>query len=142
MFIRQATLKDTPYVIALIQELAQSDGETSPISPADVAIYLAQPGSVILLVESEKEILGLLSYSIRHDLYHAAKTCTIETLIVRSDARGMGTGSALLKEVLARGMKEGWAEVSVTTMPDNQEAQAFYRKHGLVDEAIYLEKHF
>jgi ribosomal protein S18 acetylase RimI-like enzyme len=33
-------------------------------------------------------------------------------------------------------------EVSVTTLPDNQEAIAFYKSHGMVDEAVYLEKHF
>ncbi len=34
------------------------------------------------------------------------------------------------------------AEVSVTTMPDNQGAIRFYKRHGLVDEAVFLEKHF
>jgi hypothetical protein len=33
------------------------------------------------------------------------------------------------------------AEVSVSTMPDNQEAIRFYNKLGLVDEAIFLERH-
>jgi ribosomal protein S18 acetylase RimI-like enzyme len=27
-------------------------------------------------------------------------------------------------------------------LPDNQGAIRFYRSHGLVDEAIHLEKHF
>jgi len=35
----------------------------------------------------------------------------------------------------------GCAEVSVSTMPDNVDALQFYKAHGLVDEAILLEKH-
>jgi ribosomal protein S18 acetylase RimI-like enzyme len=36
----------------------------------------------------------------------------------------------------------GCAEVSVSTLSDNEDAQRFYRSHGLVDEAVFLEKHF
>ena len=27
-------------------------------------------------------------------------------------------------------------------MPDNARAIAFYRRHGFVDEAVFLERHF
>ena len=141
MLIRQATLQDASHVISLVQELARAEGEESPITPADVRFYLDQPGSVILLAEEQGQILGMLSYSTRHDLYHAAKTGLIEVLVVREGVRGKGIGSALIEETIHRGRQEGWAEVSVSTIPDNQQAISFYRSHGLEDEAILLEMH-
>jgi ribosomal protein S18 acetylase RimI-like enzyme len=66
----------------------------------------------------------------------------IETLVVAEEARGQGAGAALLKEVLRRGGAAGWAEVSVSTMADNQTALALYRRMGMTDEAVLLERHF
>jgi len=36
----------------------------------------------------------------------------------------------------------GCIEVAVSTVFGNDRAAALYRKHGLVDEALQLEKHF
>jgi ribosomal protein S18 acetylase RimI-like enzyme len=47
----------------------------------------------------------------------------------------------MLVGTLAQGQASGWAEVSVGVMTDNFRAQEFYRRHGLVDEALLLEKH-
>jgi ribosomal protein S18 acetylase RimI-like enzyme len=78
---------------------------------------------------------------IRPNLYHAANSALIEELVVRESARGRGVGGALMSELLRRLSAQGCAEVSVTTMPDNDGAIRFYRSHGLVDEAVFLEKH-
>jgi ribosomal protein S18 acetylase RimI-like enzyme len=139
--IREATLADAVAIASLIQDLAQSMGETSPITPAYVNTYLAFPGCRILLAEEDGQIAGLLSYSIRPNLYHNGDAALIEELIVMSAWRDQGVGSALLEALLARLEASGCVEVSVTTLPDNQGAIRFYRAHGLVDEAVYLEKH-
>ena len=47
----------------------------------------------------------------------------------------------MLVGTLAQGQASGWVEVSVGVMTDNFRAQAFYRSHGLVDEALLLEVH-
>lgn len=75
-------------------------------------------------------------------VHHAAGSGLIEELIVSGSARGRGAGSALLADLLRRLAAAGCAEVSVSTMPDNEGAKRFYRSHGLVDEAVFLEKHF
>ncbi len=140
--VREAKPGDEPFIVQLIEELAQADGESSPITERYVQEYLAYPGSHILLAEAEGRILGLLSYSVRPDLYHAADSGLVETLIVRGSERGRGVGSALMSGVIGRLASVGCAEVSVSTMPDNEGARRFYRSHGLVDEAVFLEKHF
>jgi ribosomal protein S18 acetylase RimI-like enzyme len=47
----------------------------------------------------------------------------------------------MLVGTLVQGQASGWAEISVGVMRDNLRAQEFYRRHGLLDEALLLEKH-
>jgi ribosomal protein S18 acetylase RimI-like enzyme len=140
--VREARAGDEASIVSLIQELAAAGGETSPVSEEYVTAYLSSPGVQVLLAEEKERVVGLLSFSVRLDLYHGAPSGMIEELVVRAGDRGRGVGSALVSDVLRRLEALGCAEVSVTTMPDNEAAQRFYRSHGLVDEAVFLEKHF
>lgn len=140
--IRPATPEDARVVAALIIEMAAEEGEQTGLTMAYAAGYLRAPGCGALLAEVDGLPAGLLSYTIRPDLYHAGPTCIIQELVVTAAQRGHGIGSALLETFLAQMQAQGMREVSVTTMPDNQGAMALYRRHGLVDEAVYLEKHF
>lgn len=139
--IREARPGDEAAIVELIAELAESAGESSPVTQEYVTRYLRSPGNHVLLAEEQGQVVGLLSYSVRPNLYHAADSGLIEELVVRDPYRGRGVGSALLTALLARLTALGCAEVSVTTMPDNERAQQFYRSHGMVDEAVFLEKH-
>jgi PhnO protein len=141
VLIREAELEDVKTVAQLIQELAQIEGGSSAISPDYVIRYQAHPGNCVLLAESEGRVLGLLSYSISPDLFHAGDVCSIETLIVRKQARGEGVGGALMREVIRRAAASQCVEISVSTMPDNRQAISFYHKHGFGDEALLLERH-
>ncbi len=140
ILIRAPELQDIPTIVQLIAELASTVDEVSPITPAYVSQYLASPSSWILLAEADGEIVGLMSYSIRPDLYHAGDCCLIEELIVRDGKRNQGVGSALMKDLLAR--LAGCKEISVGVMTENVEALKFYRRQGLDEEAVLLEKHF
>jgi len=139
--VREATAADARAIVELIRELAQSAGESSPITEQYAQEYLACPGSYVLLAAENDCVVGLLSYSIRPNLFHASNSCLIEELIVRDSHRGRGVGSALMAEVLDRAALT-CAEVSVSTLPDNTEAQRFYQSHGLTDKAVFLERHF
>jgi ribosomal protein S18 acetylase RimI-like enzyme len=140
--VRDAEAQDSAVITELIRDLAAAVGEETPVTVAYVAKYLAAPTSRALLAEVGGQVAGLLTYSVRPDLYHAASTCLIEDLIVREKMRGQGVGRALLEELFSRLTALGCAEVSVTTLPDNAKATEFYKAHGLTDEAIFLEKHF
>jgi len=47
-----------------------------------------------------------------------------------------------VSDLLSRLTSLACAEVSVAVMPNNHRAIKFYRTHGLIEEALYLEKHF
>jgi ribosomal protein S18 acetylase RimI-like enzyme len=140
--IREAKPGDEIFIVQLMQELAETSGDSSPITHAYITDYLASPISQVLLAEENGRVIGLLSYSVRPDLYHAANSCLIEELVVLKSERGRGVGSALMSELLQRLACLGCAEVSVAAMADNEGAIRFYKSHGFVDEAIFLEKHF
>jgi ribosomal protein S18 acetylase RimI-like enzyme len=139
--IRLAEPSDAAAIVRLIRELAESLTEQSPITPDYAQIYLSYPDRGILLAEVAGEVIGLLSYSTRPDLYHAGPTALIEELVVRMDSQSQGVGSLLLQAVEDHLFEAGCVEISVSVMPDNLRAIQFYRRHGLTDEAVYLEKH-
>ena len=140
--IRPAHSEDHPAIADLISELAASSEETTPITPEFVRHFLEFPGSGVLVAEEDQQVVGMLSYSLRPNLFHAGNSCTIEELIVTQAYRSRGIGGSLLERLLHQLLRQVCTEVSVSTMPDNHEAIAFYKSHGLIDEAIYLEKHF
>jgi len=139
--IRRGGPDDAGAIVRLIRELATAYGEESPVTEAYTREYLSSPGSYVLLADREGQSIGLLSYTIRPSLYHAGSTALIEELVVQASERGRGVGSALLSGLLSELDHSGVVEVSVSTMPDNQRAKRFYQDHGLVDEAVFLEKH-
>lgn len=139
--IREAQLRDSAIIVALIQELAGGEGEQSPLTESYAATYLAYPNNRVLLAEEQGECVGLLSYSIRPNLYHAGPSCQIEELIVREGAQGRGVGSALIEKVIQQAAVCRCQEISVSTLLDNSRAIAFYKRHGFGDEALLLEQH-
>jgi ribosomal protein S18 acetylase RimI-like enzyme len=124
--VREAGPGDEAAVAALIQELAAESGETSPVTEDYAGEYLATPGSHVLLARGAARIVGLLSYSVRPNLYHAGPAACIEELVVTGPERGRGVGSALLRHLLAHLEATGCVEVSVTALPDNEGAQRLW----------------
>lgn len=140
--IREAGPGDEPVIVRLIREFAEDGSDTSLLTEEFVREYLTSPGSFILLAEAEGQAVGLLSYSIQPDLYHAGPAAYIAELYVHGPDRGHGVGGALLTDLFRRLARLGCVVVSVAVMPDNEGALRLYRAHGLVDEAVFLEKHF
>jgi ribosomal protein S18 acetylase RimI-like enzyme len=140
--IREANTQDIATIVSLIQELAENGGEASPIDEAYTAYFLQQSNCHVLLAEVDGQTVGLLSYMMKPDLSHASDTCYIAELVVMEGYRDQGVGSTLLDFLINRLRSQGCVEVSVSTMSNNQGAIQFYKKHGLVDEALLLERHF
>jgi len=61
---------------------------------------------------------------------------------VDEGSRGTGIGSALMSALLERLPDLDCRELCLAVMPDNDREIRFDKKHGLVDEALFLERHF
>jgi len=140
--IRPAQRADAPRLAALIGQLAASIGESSPLTEEYVQRYLDWPGCDILVAEEGDQVVGLLSYSLHPNLYHAGQVGLIEEFVVDAAVRHRGVGSALMDRLLQQLVAQGCVEVSVSTLLSNLKAISFYRAHGFQDEALLLERHF
>jgi ribosomal-protein-alanine N-acetyltransferase len=141
ILVREAQWEDAPFVVGLIRQLGgEADIPTGP-SESYVRRALRTSGYGLLVAEHGSRIIGVLSYSIRPSLWHGEDSCLIEELVVDTAHRGQGVGTALVQAILGRMEAAGWAEISVSALPDNERAIAFYRSLGLTDEGVLLERH-
>ncbi len=139
--VRPAEDDDAVEIAGLVAMLAAELGDPTPVTPAYVADYLHRPGCHALLAVGPAEVLGLLSYSFRPGLYHAANSCLVDELIVQPAERNGGVGTLLLNEVIRLAREGACAEVSLGVMKSNQAALRFYLRHGFEDHALLLELH-
>lgn len=137
-YIRNATAADAARIVHLIRQL----GDDSEITEDYVAYYLTGNDRHVLLAQCGDVVQGLLSYSVRADLFHAGNSVLIEELVVDQECRGEGVGSALMDALLESLSSLDCKEVCLAVMPDNVDAIRFYKKYGLVEEALFLERHF
>jgi ribosomal protein S18 acetylase RimI-like enzyme len=139
---RPSILPATPSDAAQIVRLIHQMGSGSEITEEYVLQYLSSTRQEILLARLGGQIAGLLSYSLRADLYHAGNSVMIEELVVDELHRGQGIGGALMDALLEQLEKTGCKELCLAVMPDNEAAIRFYKRHGLVEQALFLERHF
>ena len=139
--IREAEAADREAIVGLVAELARTEQWPLELRPGYVATYLAFPGTTVLLAEDDGMTLGLLAFSVRPGLFHGGESGFVEELVVAPAARRQGVARALLQEALRRIENAGCREVSIATGCENHEAQRLYRRLGLVEESLLLEKH-
>jgi ribosomal protein S18 acetylase RimI-like enzyme len=136
--IRAAGPADAPGIVQLIRQM----GTDSEITEDYVLYYLSGSERGVLLACLGESVTGLLSYSVRADLYHAGNSVLIEELVVDADVRGLGIGGRLLDALLEKLPGLRCKELCLAVMPDNEAAIRLYKRHGLVEEALFLERHF
>ena len=95
-----------------------------------------------LVAELDGVVVGALTWFVRPGLFHGGPWGYIDELIVTARSQGRGIGDALISEVMRRFQAAGCKEAAVVTVLGNDRAAALYRKHGMVDEALQLERHF
>lgn len=139
--LRNGSNEDAVTISRLIAELAEAMGETAQVNTAYIRECLSFPGSGIVLAEHDGEVVGMLSYSIRPNLYHASPCCTVEELVVRQAYRRRSVGKKLLEWIVAHAREQSCVEISLSVLPGNQPALDFYRSMGFDDEAVLMELH-
>jgi len=140
--VRDARPDEAARVAELIRELALTEDVESEVTPEQVLAYQRYGDSGILVADLDGRLVGALSYFVRPGLFHGGRWGYIDELIVTAGARGRGVGDALVAEAMRRFQAADCKEAAVSTVFGNDPAAALYRKHGLVDEALQLEKHF
>jgi ribosomal-protein-alanine N-acetyltransferase len=92
--------------------------------------------------ETNGEIVGFIDLWTIHDFCHGGKLTYIQNLYVAPKYRRLGIGSGLLQKIVKRAEEKGALEIHVVTKFDNEPAIRLYKKHGLTEESLQLEKEF
>jgi ribosomal protein S18 acetylase RimI-like enzyme len=142
MIIRKATKKDMPFVLALIQELANFEKEPDAVVvTVDDLVrdgFSEQPLFQCFVAEVEndpseseqaKQIIGMALYYYRYSTWKG-KTIHLEDLVVKEDKRGAGAGFALYKEIIKQGKAENVRRIEWNVLDWNTPAIHFYEKSG------------
>ena len=127
----------------LIEASGYNDWQVSPKQIEESLRKMADSDAYqVLLAEGEGQVVGLLSPSFRHTLFHPAPSALIDELVVEQGHRGRGIGQQLMAEAIERCRAAGCCEIEVSTERSNEAAQKFYRQHGFSHEAVLFELEF
>ncbi len=133
--IRKATEKDMPYVLALIQELADFEKESNAVEMTVEELvkqgFGVQPAFQCFVADTGEEILGMALVYPRFSTW-VGTTIHLEDLIVTKKARGTGVGSKLYKRVMSYASDRGVKRVEWAVLDWNEPAINFYEKSGAV----------
>jgi ribosomal protein S18 acetylase RimI-like enzyme len=129
--VRRAGPQDAATVLALVQELAEHEGDAPEVRsdlPAWTAM-LDRPEVLVLLAERAGQPVGYVSLVRRLHPWLGRDILGLDDLFVRDGHRDAGVGRLLMTEVAALAAPEGLA-VRWEVRPDNVAAQRFYRRLG------------
>jgi len=130
---RFAVMDDFAAVLRLARQLArQIEAPLPPLTSDQFECYYIRPHAPmqLLLALREGQVVGMISWTVTHELYSAETRVYISDVSVDKAARGQGIGTALMGEVgrwarANRASKLGWE-----VWHRNFNAKAFYERLG------------
>ena len=133
--IRDATPADLPEIVRLCGEHAEFEqADYSPEGKAEKLAKLLFSDSLrisCLIVEgSDGEILGYATFMTELSTWEADFFIHMDCLFLRPQARGMGIGEQLIKEIAARAINMNCKQIQWQTPNWNERAIAFYYRIG------------
>jgi ribosomal protein S18 acetylase RimI-like enzyme len=135
---RYAEAADFGAVHELASQLAnQIEEEAPPLTSAQFERYYvgSQAAMRLLLAVRDSQIVGMISWTLTHELYSADTRVYISDVSVYRDVRGQGVGTALMAEVLAWARAHNASKLGWEVWHRNFTAKAFYERFGAcIDE--------
>jgi GNAT superfamily N-acetyltransferase len=137
--IRAATVEDVPLLMQMIVEFATFERLAEHVTVTEEILaregFSPQPRYRVLLPEWDGKGAG---YAIFFPFFSsfAGPGLFLEDIYVREEYRGKGIGQALMAEVAAKAVQEGFSAMRWEVLDWNQPAIDFYKKLG----ATFLEE--
>jgi GNAT superfamily N-acetyltransferase len=142
--VRQASLRDYEEMCGLFDELDEVHREARPDffqafpPPArtreQIAQWLAQADSTVLVAQSEEGVVGLVVLLTRVPSAFAGavprKVIELDNVVVRADQRGRKVGRRLLAAAVEWSRQRRATHVEVAVHDFNRDAQRFYESFG------------
>jgi ribosomal protein S18 acetylase RimI-like enzyme len=129
--VRLATADDAADVARLMIGFRDWQGRTQPDDAtigATVRRLLADPNTDFLL--AGEPAAGVCQLRYRLSVWTGTEDCCLEDLFVHADARGSGSGRALVDAALGRARERGCTRMDLDANEANAPALALYRSVG------------
>ena len=133
--IRRATRDDVPVILEFIGELAEYEHMSDQVvaTPELLEEWIFERGRAeVLLAELAGKIVGFALFFHNFSTFLGRAGIYLEDLFVRPEARGQGTGKALLRELARIALERGCARLEWACLDWNAPSIAFYRAQGAV----------
>lgn len=141
--IRDAIDKDILPILELLYEL----GRPEPIDDKEITVfkskireYFSDPSKMILVAESNSEIVGLVSIILLRRLNHAKYEMYIPELVVKKDLRYSGIGKALIAKCIELGKKKNCYRIRLESGNERKESHKFYKTLGFSQSGLSFSK--
>ena len=132
--LRPAVPTDAALIVSYIRELAEfeREPEKAVVTEADIRRYAFsdQPLVKVTMADWDGQAAGFALWFLNFSTWEGKPGIYLEDLFVRPAFRGHGIGKALLKDLAARAMKEGWTRFVWQVLDWNTPAIEFYEAHG------------
>ena len=139
--IRQAVVDDAAVVHRLICDLAAVQGFEGAVQATIEDIRRDGFGAGALfhsmLVEKDGEAFGLALYFYIYSTWEGRPTLYVEDLVVSDLARGLGVGTALMRELARIAKAKGCSKLELS-VSDKNTARAFYEGLGMKRKGDWL----
>lgn len=89
-----------------------------------------------LFAEHGGQITGFAVYVLHEGTWTTAPQCYLEDLFVNAQARGRGTGRALISRLIELGKTHGWSRLYWHTRRDNAAARRLYDQFLTADDFV------
>ncbi len=134
ILIRPATEDDAGLILAFIRELAEYERLSHEVRITEAAIrdllFTDRPHAFCDLALVAGEPVGFAFWFYNVSTFEGCRGLYLEDLYVRSPARGLGAGKALLAHLARRCLDEGLARMEWSVLDWNAPAIAFYDSLG------------
>jgi ribosomal protein S18 acetylase RimI-like enzyme len=141
LLIRRATAEDVPALVAMYADDPLGAGRETP---DDLAPYLEayrrlaqDPNQYLMVAERSGKVVGTLQLTVIPGLSRRGTTrSVIEGVRVRSDERGSGLGSRLVRWAVEESGRQGCRLVQLTSDATRTDARRFYERLGFTASHI------
>jgi GNAT superfamily N-acetyltransferase len=138
LIFRYAAAADFAVVLDLACQLArQIEAKVPPLTVEQFHTYYLSPHAPmrLLLAVSGDRVVGMISWTLTHELYSAEARVYISDVSIDQAARGQGVGKALMEQVKTWARANHASKLGWEVWHKNFAAKAFYAQLGAsVDE--------
>lgn len=143
--VRGAAPEDLPQILDMIHELARNEGYAGEVHTTEEQLAMllfpeslgrrantpsGEPAAYCLVVddpEGSGRLLGMALWFITVSTWEGSYGIHLEDLYVRSQARGLGVGKALVMTLAALCEDNGYPRLEWAVQDSNEHARAFYQ---------------